>query len=206
MSLAGIFWHSHKRKQKRCFICMLQPNQNGKKQSHNPAFVRGNQRSSVLTVTGPLTSVLCSTVRLAYPLGNKWYKLFTSKVFGMLLGYLDISGERWCAMMCSTAGGTPYPDLPMNELFYSALKRGYRMAKPAHASDEVWVWLCWCILWHALWNGWLMNGCVYVAAMKSWRSAGTRSLRKGLSSPTWFTAWGTCWRTVTKRYLMLSPV
>ncbi|KAK5864853.1 hypothetical protein PBY51_016060 [Eleginops maclovinus] len=34
-------------------------------------------------------------------------------------------------------GGTPYPDLPMNELFYSALKRGYRMAKPAHASDEV---------------------------------------------------------------------
>uniref|UniRef100_A0A3B4YXK0 receptor protein-tyrosine kinase n=1 Tax=Stegastes partitus TaxID=144197 RepID=A0A3B4YXK0_9TELE len=32
--------------------------------------------------------------------------------------------------------GTPYPDLPMNELFYSALKRGYRMAKPAHASDE----------------------------------------------------------------------
>lgn len=38
--------------------------------------------------------------------------------------------------MCC-AGGTPYPDLPMNELFYSALKRGYRMAKPAHASDEV---------------------------------------------------------------------
>ncbi|XP_029021293.1 platelet-derived growth factor receptor beta [Betta splendens] len=36
-----------------------------------------------------------------------------------------------------TLGGTPYPDLPMNELFYSALKRGYRMAKPAHASEEV---------------------------------------------------------------------
>ncbi|GAA6235240.1 platelet-derived growth factor receptor beta [Lates japonicus] len=36
-----------------------------------------------------------------------------------------------------TLGGTPYPDLPMNELFYNALKRGYRMAKPAHASDEV---------------------------------------------------------------------
>ncbi|XP_054453535.1 platelet-derived growth factor receptor beta isoform X2 [Anoplopoma fimbria] len=36
-----------------------------------------------------------------------------------------------------TMGGTPYPDLPMNELFYSALKRGYRMAKPAHASEEV---------------------------------------------------------------------
>ncbi|XP_019937957.2 platelet-derived growth factor receptor beta [Paralichthys olivaceus] len=36
-----------------------------------------------------------------------------------------------------TLGGTPYPDLPMNELFYSALKRGYRMTKPAHASDEV---------------------------------------------------------------------
>uniref|UniRef100_A0A7N8XWM8 receptor protein-tyrosine kinase n=1 Tax=Mastacembelus armatus TaxID=205130 RepID=A0A7N8XWM8_9TELE len=36
-----------------------------------------------------------------------------------------------------TLGGTPYPDLPMNELFYSALKRGYRMAKPAHALDEI---------------------------------------------------------------------
>lgn len=42
-------------------------------------------------------------------------------------------------------GGTPYPDLPMNELFYSALKRGYRMAKPAHASDEVYEVMkkCW---------------------------------------------------------------
>lgn len=46
-------------------------------------------------------------------------------------------GLKWCEML--SAGGTPYPDLPMNELFYSALKRGYRMAKPAHASDEVWV-------------------------------------------------------------------
>uniref|UniRef100_A0A8C8E0X8 receptor protein-tyrosine kinase n=1 Tax=Oryzias sinensis TaxID=183150 RepID=A0A8C8E0X8_9TELE len=36
-----------------------------------------------------------------------------------------------------TLGGTPYPDLPMNEVFYNALKRGYRMAKPPHASDEV---------------------------------------------------------------------
>uniref|UniRef100_A0A8C6M191 receptor protein-tyrosine kinase n=1 Tax=Nothobranchius furzeri TaxID=105023 RepID=A0A8C6M191_NOTFU len=36
-----------------------------------------------------------------------------------------------------TLGGTPYPDLPMNEIFYSALKRGYRMSKPAHASDDV---------------------------------------------------------------------
>ncbi|CAG06278.1 unnamed protein product, partial [Tetraodon nigroviridis] len=44
-----------------------------------------------------------------------------------------------------TLGGTPYPDLPMNELFYSALKRGYRMAKPAHASDEVYEIMkrCW---------------------------------------------------------------
>ncbi|XP_056151568.1 platelet-derived growth factor receptor beta isoform X2 [Lampris incognitus] len=44
-----------------------------------------------------------------------------------------------------TLGGTPYPDLPMNELFYSALKRGYRMAKPNHASDEVYEIMkkCW---------------------------------------------------------------
>uniref|UniRef100_A0A3B4AYB0 receptor protein-tyrosine kinase n=1 Tax=Periophthalmus magnuspinnatus TaxID=409849 RepID=A0A3B4AYB0_9GOBI len=44
-----------------------------------------------------------------------------------------------------TLGGTPYPDLPMNELFYNALKRGYRMNKPTHASDEVYEIMkkCW---------------------------------------------------------------
>ncbi|XP_051935906.1 platelet-derived growth factor receptor beta [Hippocampus zosterae] len=44
-----------------------------------------------------------------------------------------------------TLGGTPYPDLPMNEMFYSALKRGYRMAKPAQACDEVYEIMkkCW---------------------------------------------------------------
>uniref|UniRef100_A0A8C7KVE9 receptor protein-tyrosine kinase n=1 Tax=Oncorhynchus kisutch TaxID=8019 RepID=A0A8C7KVE9_ONCKI len=44
-----------------------------------------------------------------------------------------------------TLGGAPYPDLPMNELFYSALKRGYRMAKPNHATDEVYEVMqkCW---------------------------------------------------------------
>ncbi|TRY91336.1 hypothetical protein DNTS_030142 [Danionella cerebrum] len=42
-------------------------------------------------------------------------------------------------------GGTPYPDLPMNELFYSALKRGYRMAKPSHASEDIYEVMrkCW---------------------------------------------------------------
>ncbi|KAA0709844.1 Platelet-derived growth factor receptor beta [Triplophysa tibetana] len=44
-----------------------------------------------------------------------------------------------------TLGGTPYPDLPMNELFYSALKRGYRMTKPTYASDDVYEIMkkCW---------------------------------------------------------------
>lgn len=38
---------------------------------------------------------------------------------------------------CFLTGGTPYPELPMNEQFYNAIKRGYRMAQPAHASDEM---------------------------------------------------------------------
>lgn len=44
-----------------------------------------------------------------------------------------------------TLGGTPYPDLPMNELFYGALKRGYRMTKPMHASEEIYEVMrkCW---------------------------------------------------------------
>ncbi|KAJ8266013.1 hypothetical protein GJAV_G00124920 [Gymnothorax javanicus] len=44
-----------------------------------------------------------------------------------------------------TLGGTPYPDLPMNELFYNALKRGYRMPKPPHAAEEIYdiMQKCW---------------------------------------------------------------
>ncbi|XP_069510165.1 platelet-derived growth factor receptor beta [Ambystoma mexicanum] len=44
-----------------------------------------------------------------------------------------------------TLGGTPYPELPMNEQFYNALKRGYRMSKPAHASEDIYEIMrkCW---------------------------------------------------------------
>nr|XP_028574104.1 platelet-derived growth factor receptor beta [Podarcis muralis]XP_028574105.1 platelet-derived growth factor receptor beta [Podarcis muralis]XP_028574107.1 platelet-derived growth factor receptor beta [Podarcis muralis] len=44
-----------------------------------------------------------------------------------------------------TLGGTPYPELPMNEQFYNAIKRGYRMSKPTHASDEIYEIMqkCW---------------------------------------------------------------
>ncbi|KAM6224242.1 platelet-derived growth factor receptor beta [Rhynchocyon petersi] len=44
-----------------------------------------------------------------------------------------------------TLGGTPYPELPMNEQFYNAIKRGYRMAQPAHASDDIYEIMqkCW---------------------------------------------------------------
>lgn len=113
-------------------------------------------------------------------------------------------------MFC--AGGTPYPDLPMNELFYSALKRGYRMAKPAHASDEVWVPLqshhCsvrWCTQSrHKMVE--LGTNCddtfVTFAGMRSWRGAGTRRLRRGPTFPFWFTVWGICWQTAIKRYFI----
>ncbi|XP_048187298.1 platelet-derived growth factor receptor beta [Perognathus longimembris pacificus] len=44
-----------------------------------------------------------------------------------------------------TLGGTPYPELPMNEQFYNAIKRGYRMAQPPHAPDEIYEIMqkCW---------------------------------------------------------------
>ncbi|KAF3828441.1 hypothetical protein GH733_004895 [Mirounga leonina] len=50
-----------------------------------------------------------------------------------------------CTLVHSRAGGTPYPELPMNEQFYNAIKRGYRMAQPAHASDEIYEIMqkCW---------------------------------------------------------------
>ncbi|CAH2275995.1 platelet-derived growth factor receptor beta [Pelobates cultripes] len=44
-----------------------------------------------------------------------------------------------------TLGGTPYPELPMNEQFYNAIKRGYRMSKPSYASEEIYEIMqkCW---------------------------------------------------------------
>lgn len=41
-------------------------------------------------------------------------------------------------------GGTPYPDIPMNEQFYNALRQGYRMPRPTHATDEIYEIMCKC--------------------------------------------------------------
>uniref|UniRef100_UPI003AAA5F97 platelet-derived growth factor receptor beta-like n=1 Tax=Centroberyx gerrardi TaxID=166262 RepID=UPI003AAA5F97 len=42
-------------------------------------------------------------------------------------------------------GGSPYPDLPLNQEFYSALKRGYRMPRPDHATYNIYEVMkqCW---------------------------------------------------------------
>ncbi|XP_041050035.1 platelet-derived growth factor receptor beta-like [Carcharodon carcharias] len=44
-----------------------------------------------------------------------------------------------------TLGGTPYPELPVNDQFYNAIRRGYRMPKPHYASDEIYQIMqkCW---------------------------------------------------------------
>ncbi|XP_072446425.1 platelet-derived growth factor receptor beta isoform X1 [Chiloscyllium punctatum] len=44
-----------------------------------------------------------------------------------------------------TLGGTPYPELPVNDQFYNAIRRGYRMPKPQYASDEIYQIMqkCW---------------------------------------------------------------
>lgn len=42
-----------------------------------------------------------------------------------------------------SAGGTPYPGMMVDSTFYNKIKSGYRMAKPDHATNEVYVsiWL-----------------------------------------------------------------
>ncbi|XP_072368801.1 platelet-derived growth factor receptor beta-like isoform X1 [Scyliorhinus torazame] len=44
-----------------------------------------------------------------------------------------------------TLGGTPYPELPVNDQFYNAIRHGYRMPKPHYASDEIYQIMqkCW---------------------------------------------------------------
>ncbi|XP_042338233.1 platelet-derived growth factor receptor beta-like, partial [Plectropomus leopardus] len=36
-------------------------------------------------------------------------------------------------------GGSPYPDVPMTQEFYSSLKSGYRMSRPEHAPEDMYV-------------------------------------------------------------------
>ncbi|KAM4869395.1 LOW QUALITY PROTEIN: platelet-derived growth factor receptor beta-like [Urocitellus parryii] len=61
--------------------------------------------------------------------------------------YADIESSNYMAPDDNyvPSGGTPYPELPMNEQFYNAIKRGYRMAQPAHASAEIYEIMqkCW---------------------------------------------------------------
>ncbi|XP_072923187.1 platelet-derived growth factor receptor beta isoform X2 [Hemitrygon akajei] len=44
-----------------------------------------------------------------------------------------------------TLGGTPYPELPVNDQFYNAIRSGYRMPKPHYATDEIYAIMkkCW---------------------------------------------------------------
>lgn len=39
--------------------------------------------------------------------------------------------------MLFVSGGSPYPDVPLTQEFYSALKRGYRMNRPEHAPQSM---------------------------------------------------------------------
>lgn len=55
------------------------------------------------------------------------------------------------------SGGTPYPGMMVDSTFYNKIKSGYRMAKPDHATSEVWAFphpvaLCSCPLY--LWGRW----------------------------------------------------
>lgn len=45
----------------------------------------------------------------------------------------------------------------------------------------------------------------HVAVMRLWRNAGMKSMRKGPSSHFWSTAWGICWQTAIKRYIITLP-
>lgn len=38
-----------------------------------------------------------------------------------------------------SAGGTPYPGMVVDSSFYNKIKSGYRMSKPEHAPQDVYV-------------------------------------------------------------------
>ncbi|KAK2116670.1 hypothetical protein P7K49_003556 [Saguinus oedipus] len=59
--------------------------------------------------------------------------------------WMSLRQGFWFRSQLRCLRGTPYPELPMNEQFYNAIKRGYRMAQPVHASDEIYEIMqkCW---------------------------------------------------------------
>ncbi|TNM84401.1 hypothetical protein fugu_008579 [Takifugu bimaculatus] len=52
------------------------------------------------------------------------------------LSYADIEPAVY-ETPYTPAGGSPYPDVPLTQEFYSALKRGYRMNRPEHAPQSI---------------------------------------------------------------------
>uniref|UniRef100_A0A8D1PQ36 Platelet-derived growth factor receptor alpha n=1 Tax=Sus scrofa TaxID=9823 RepID=A0A8D1PQ36_PIG len=50
-----------------------------------------------------------------------------------------------CCLLLGPSGGTPYPGMMVDSTFYNKIKSGYRMAKPDHATSEVYEIMvkCW---------------------------------------------------------------
>uniref|UniRef100_A0A4X1UD55 receptor protein-tyrosine kinase n=1 Tax=Sus scrofa TaxID=9823 RepID=A0A4X1UD55_PIG len=52
---------------------------------------------------------------------------------------------KCCCLLLGPSGGTPYPGMMVDSTFYNKIKSGYRMAKPDHATSEVYEIMvkCW---------------------------------------------------------------
>lgn len=118
---------------------------------------------------------------------------------GCSSSYLTV--EFWMKLslgMLFVPGGSPYPDVPLTQEFYSSLKRGYRMNRPEHAPQSMYG-TCLQVL------GIICKCNAFTLYLSSvliwWNNAGRRNLSPDPSSPHWWSLWATCWLMTTKRYL-----
>lgn len=99
-------------------------------------------------------------------------------------------------------GGTPYPGMMVDSTFYNKIKSGYRMAKPDHATSEVWAsspsrgpvfTLCGSRGREGPWDFPLVPTLEFCpSATRSWWNAGTVSQRRDPPFTTWVRLWRIC--------------
>lgn len=117
-------------------------------------------------------------------------------------------------------GGTPYPGMVVDSSFYNKIKSGYRMSKPEHAPQDMYVithmtvtlLLCVTLKGHLAlnpeqWGQTVLCGnvgcCFCFSGMRWWWSAGTANQRRGHLSWVWVKMLRLCCPSATRRWASL---
>lgn len=88
---------------------------------------------------------------LNYSVNTAWHEQ-EDRIWELLMDS-QVQSSTFASLL--SAGGTPYPGMMVDSTFYNKIKSGYRMAKPDHATNEVYVCIWLFHTWPASREFWL---------------------------------------------------